>query len=183
MLFQLLRLAFVTNSKVQNVHLINSQTTHFHLFAVNRTQIKNITISSPTNSLNTDGIKIGISNSIEIVDSTIASGDDCVALLTGSINITMTRVHCGPGHGFSIGSLGSIGSIDNHIEQIYVRNCSLKDTTNGLRIKTWATNVHGIVEKIRYEDVLMENVDNPIIFDQNYCPSKNCAKVCLLSLL
>ncbi|KMT12882.1 hypothetical protein BVRB_4g089730 [Beta vulgaris subsp. vulgaris] len=168
----LLRFSFVTNSNAQDVKLINSQTTHFNLFACNNTKISQITISSPGDSPNTDGIKIGESNGIIISNSTIASGDDCVALLTGSKNISVIGVTCGPGHGISIGSLG--GSPNEHVEQIFVSNIKLLNTTNGLRIKTKATNMHGIVSNVRYEDVFMDGVQNPIIFDQNYCPPKTC---------
>lgn len=165
----------MTNSKAQNVKLINSRSTHLNLFGCNNTTLNQITISSPADSPNTDGIKIGHSNGIKIYDSSIASGDDCVAILTGSKNISVNRVNCGPGHGISIGSLG--WSPNEQVEQIFVQNCNLYGTTNGLRIKTKATNMPGMVSNVRYENIFMKYVDNPIIIDQNYCPPKTCAKV------
>ncbi|XP_056683000.1 polygalacturonase-like [Spinacia oleracea] len=170
----LVRFSFVTNSKAQNVKLINSRSTHLNLFGCNNTTLNQITISSPADSPNTDGIKIGHSNGIKIYDSSIASGDDCVAILTGSKNISVNRVNCGPGHGISIGSLG--WSPNEQVEQIFVQNCNLYGTTNGLRIKTKATNMPGMVSNVRYENIFMKYVDNPIIIDQNYCPPKTCAK-------
>ncbi|KAL2944867.1 Polygalacturonase [Bienertia sinuspersici] len=62
----LLRFSFVTNSKAQDVKLINSPNTHFNLFGCNNTELFKITISSPGDSHNTDGIKIGHSNGIKI---------------------------------------------------------------------------------------------------------------------
>ncbi|KAK9689424.1 hypothetical protein RND81_09G058900 [Saponaria officinalis] len=170
----LLRFTFVTNSYVQKVKLINSQSTHFHLFGCNQTTIRRITISSPGNSYNTDGIKIGASTGIKILDSTIASGDDCVAIIRGSNDITVDGVICGPGHGISIGSLGQ--SPNEIVNQVVVRHCKIFGATNGLRIKTWATNMPGLVSNILYEDISLNNVDNPIIIEQNYCPTKTCSK-------
>ncbi|KAK9689425.1 hypothetical protein RND81_09G059000 [Saponaria officinalis] len=141
----LLRFNFVTNSMVQNVKLINSQNTHFHLFGCNQTTINKITISSPGNSPNTDGIKIGNSNGISILNTNIASGDDCIAIIRGSKDIIVRGVVCGPGHGISIGSLG--GSPNEVVEQVKVQHCQIFNAQNGLRIKTWATNMPGFCQQ------------------------------------
>ncbi|KAH9607223.1 hypothetical protein KSS87_021287 [Heliosperma pusillum] len=170
----LLRFTFVTNARVQKIKLINSQSTHFHIFGCNQVTISRITISSPGDSPNTDGVKIGASTGIRLLDSNIASGDDCVAILRGSKNITVTGVTCGPGHGISIGSMGTMPN--EEVEQIVVRRCKIFDATNGLRIKTWATNMPGRVTNVLYEDITLRNVDNPIIIEQNYCPSRTCSK-------
>ncbi|XP_074297263.1 polygalacturonase-like [Silene latifolia] len=68
----LLRFTFITNSRAQLVKLINSQSTHFHLFGCKQIVIDQISISSPENSPNTDGIKIGESNVLRIVSSKLA---------------------------------------------------------------------------------------------------------------
>lgn len=48
-------------------------------------------------------------------------------------------------------------------------------TQNGLRIKSWARPSNGFVKGVRFIDALMQNVQNPIIIDQNYCPHNlNC---------
>ncbi|OMO50508.1 Glycoside hydrolase, family 28 [Corchorus olitorius] len=57
-----------------------------------------MTIIAPDESPNTDGIHIGRSSEITIIDSTISTGDDCVSLGGGSQNVTIRRVTCGPGH-------------------------------------------------------------------------------------
>ncbi|KAI5323874.1 hypothetical protein L3X38_032947 [Prunus dulcis] len=52
-------------------------------------RISNIHLNAPENSPNTDGIDITLSTHVDIRDSSIATGDDCIA--------------CGPGHGISVG--------------------------------------------------------------------------------
>lgn len=58
---------------------------------------------------------------------------------------------------------------------IIVSNCTLKSTDNGLRIKTWAPSQSSIVvSDISYSDITLDDVDNPIIIDQHYCPHGEC---------
>lgn len=64
------------------------------------------------------------------------TGDDCIAINSGSSWISITGVTCGPGHGMSIGSLGEDGAYQT-VEEVNVENCSFRGTDNGVRIKTW----------------------------------------------
>ena len=50
-------------------------------------------------------------------------------------------------------------------------------TDNGVRVKTWANPHASNVFNLIFEDIIMENVRNPIIIDQQYCPSANCVEV------
>lgn len=52
-----------------------------------------------------------------------------------------------------------------------VKNVAFSGTKNGLRIKTWARPCNGFVNGILFQHAVMDNVRNPIIIDQNYCPS------------
>lgn len=67
----------------------------------------------------------------------------------------------------SVGSLGK-WSYDKGVSNIVVRNCTLVNTTNGARIKTWGGTTSGEATGIIYENIIMKNVKNPIIIDQNY---------------
>ncbi|CAH9125460.1 unnamed protein product [Cuscuta epithymum] len=134
---------------------------------------KGVKLTAPGNSPNTDGIKIGASKNIQISRSVIATGDDCVAMVSGSQKIGIDNVACGPGHGISIGSLGK--SKDEFVSDIHIRRCSLSGTQNGLRIKTWADSFQGKVSNVIFEDVEMNNVNNPLFIDQQYCPSGHCS--------
>ncbi|RWW21978.1 hypothetical protein GW17_00013846 [Ensete ventricosum] len=85
-------------------------------------------------------------------------------------------------HGISIGSLGkNVGEKD--VIGVKVRKCNLTSTTNGLRIKTWQSSPTKLTATdFLFEHIIMNNVYNPIIIDQNYCPNTNClTKVTLIA--
>lgn len=99
---------------------------------------------------------------------------------------------------FSIGSLGR-GNSTATVSAIVLDTAILKNTTNGLRIKTWQVTIssswfflgfyrfiflapesydksskqggNGYVKGVRFENVEMHDVANPIIIDQFYCDS------------
>ncbi|XVE80467.1 hypothetical protein DITRI_Ditri14bG0142000 [Diplodiscus trichospermus] len=168
-----IRFDFVTNSGIDHITSINSKNFHFNIFASAKIRIEHVTISAPGDSPNTDGIHIAESTDIHISDSNIATGDDCVSMGPGSKNINITNVHCGPGHGFSIGSLGR-SPIEKDVTGVTVRNCILTETLNGLRIKTWSPSHSSTCSDITFEHINFNNVSNPIFIDQNYCPTAKC---------
>lgn len=72
---------------------------------------------------------------------------------------------------------GSIGSLGKEYDEAGVENVTVKTTVftgtqNGLRIKTWGKPSEGFVRGVVFEHSTMQNVQNPIIIDQNYCPSQ-----------
>lgn len=72
----------------------------------------------------------------------------------------------------SIGSLG-VHNSQACVSNITVRNANIRESDNGLRIKTWQGGT-GSVSGISFENIQMENVRNCIIIDQYYCMSKAC---------
>lgn len=73
----------------------------------------------------------------------------------------------------SIGSLGR--GNNNDVSFVDIRNCSFVGTDNGLRIKTWAPSKQGTVSHVYVENIQMDQVKNPIVIDQNYCPARRCS--------
>ncbi|MCD7452340.1 hypothetical protein HAX54_016268 [Datura stramonium] len=176
-----LKLNFIQNAVVHNVHSINSKGFHFDVFRSNNVKFSHVNITAPGDSPNTDGIHIGYSTNIKVFDSNIGTGDDCISMFSGSQSINISRVTCGPGHGISIGSLGK--SPNEVVKDIHVKSCTFVGTQNGARIKTWALSNPGSATAINFEDIIMNNVNNPIIIDQKYCPTSPCSSQLDESLL
>ncbi|KAH7572754.1 hypothetical protein JRO89_XS03G0007500 [Xanthoceras sorbifolium] len=42
---------------------------------------------------------------------------------------------------------------------------------NGVRIKSWARASNSFVRNVVFQNIIMNNVKNPILIDQNYCPN------------
>jgi len=73
----------------------------------------------------------------------------------------------------SVGSLGKYHG-EQRVVGITVRNCTLTNTANGVRGKTWPNSYKSIAYGLHFEDIMMNNASNPIIIDQNYCPGNRC---------
>ncbi|KAA3484013.1 putative polygalacturonase [Gossypium australe] len=145
---------------------LNSPRAHISIKNCKDVIVSDLKISAPDESPNTDGIDISDSYNVQILQSIIGTGDDCVAINAGSSFINITGVVCGPGHGISIGSLGDGGDYDT-VEQVHVKNCTLRDTQNGMRIKTFQGR-SGYARKISFEQIVLSNARNPIIINQFY---------------
>ncbi|KAJ4721183.1 putative Pectin lyase-like superfamily protein [Melia azedarach] len=168
-----IRFSFLNDSTISGIQSIDSKYFHMNILGCYNLNLDNIKISAHKDSPNTDGIHIGRSSGVVISHSVIATGDDCVSLGDGSQNILVSNVMCGPGHGISIGSLGKYKN-EEDVVGLTVRNCTFTDTSNGVRIKTWPDSQPGIASNFTFEDLVMNNVENPIVIDQQYCPHSSC---------
>ncbi|KAL8459712.1 hypothetical protein ACS0TY_036995 [Phlomoides rotata] len=155
--------------RVKGLTIQNSQQMNFVVSRSDSVRVLNVKVSAPGDSPNTDGIHITESTNVVLQNCKIGTGDDCISIVNASSNIKMKNIYCGPGHGISIGSLGKDNST-GIVEQIVLDKAILRGTTNGLRIKTWQGG-SGHVRAVRYQDVRMDDVSNPIIIDQFYCDS------------
>ncbi|CAK8572769.1 unnamed protein product [Lathyrus sativus] len=157
----------INNSFVSGITSLDSMGFHYHVHRCNNLSFTNLTITAPGNSPNTDGMHISASSLISLTDSVIATGDDCVSIGHTTLNITITGIKCGPGHGISIGSLGKRKE-EKTVDGVLVKNCSFTNTTNGARIKTWVGLEPAEAKNIIYENLIMNAVHNPIVIDQSY---------------
>lgn len=98
---------------------------------------------------------------------------DTGSVLWVSIILTCLYIHN------SIGSLGKYPD-EKDVKGILVTNCTLRNTENGIRIKTWAGSPPSQATALTFQDIVMHNVRNPIIIDQSYGSNSN--KVGLLGL-
>ncbi|KAL8142416.1 hypothetical protein V2J09_015448 [Rumex salicifolius] len=155
--------------KVNGLTIQNSQQMHFVISNSDSVRVYNVKVSAPGDSPNTDGIHISESTNVVLQNCRIGTGDDCISIVNASSNIKMKTIYCGPGHGISIGSLGKDNST-GIVTNIVLSGAFIKDATNGLRIKTWQGG-SGYVKAVRFENVRMDSVANPILIDQFYCDS------------
>ncbi|KAI3675163.1 hypothetical protein L1987_84748 [Smallanthus sonchifolius] len=170
-----LRLSKLKDSLFRGITSINSKNFHIAFRGCDNSRVENINIDAPGNSINTDGIHIAKLNGLNISNSKIGTGDDCISFGEGSRNVRIDGVSCGPGHGFSIGSLGKYPN-EEPVEGIFLNNCTITGAVNGLRIKSWPDSYPGTVNDIHFEDIIVTSVTNPILIDQEYCPNKACKK-------
>ncbi|KAI3880915.1 hypothetical protein MKX03_024611 [Papaver bracteatum] len=155
------------NLTVENITIKDAQQMHLSFQKCMNVEAHNLVVTAPEKSPNTDGIHVTGTQNIRIINSVIGTGDDCISIVSGSRNVQATNTTCGPGHGISIGSLGS-GNSEAHVSDVTVNTAILNGTTNGVRIKTWQGG-SGNANNISFQNIVMYNVKNPIIIDQNYC--------------
>ncbi|GAU51493.1 hypothetical protein TSUD_413770 [Trifolium subterraneum] len=161
-----LRFLGCENLKHGSLTHLNSPRNHISITGCDGVLVSNVSLIAPETSPNTDGIDISSSTKVFIEHSTISTGDDCVAINSGSKFINITNIKCGPGHGISVGSLGKHGEYAT-VEEVYVSHIIFTRTTNGARIKTWEGG-SGYARKITYDDITLVGVKNPVIIDQQY---------------
>jgi len=163
-----------TRVRVRGVTLCNSPM--FHLVPQNCTDVtlQNISIKSPADAPNTDGIDPSGWNFL-ITGCLIDVGDDNIAVKPGSgrtpgnKHYRITNCHFVHGHGMSIGS-----GTDGGIEDLTVSNCVFDQTDSGIRIKT-CRGRGGLLQNLTYEGLKLTAVKNPIYIIDWY-PERNAPK-------
>ncbi|KAL6223134.1 hypothetical protein ACLB2K_006524 [Fragaria x ananassa] len=157
---------------IRGIASVNSK--FFHIAVVDYHYFKGskLKIQAPETSPNTDGIHIERSSSVYFSSSHIVTGDDCISIGEGNSHVTITSIACGPGHGISLGKYPNEGDVSG----LVVKDCTISGTTNGIRIKTWANSPdRSAATNMTFTNIVMNNVTNPIIIDQLYCPFRSCA--------
>ncbi|ESR34587.1 hypothetical protein CICLE_v10006970mg [Citrus x clementina] len=141
----------LNDSTITGVQSVDSKFFHINILGCYNLKLNKINISAPDDT----------------------TGDDCVSLGDGSQNVLVSDVSCGPGHGISVGSLGKYKK-EEDVVGLTVINCTFTGTSNGVRIKTWPDSEDGKASNFTFEDLFMNNVENPIVIDQEYCPHNQC---------
>ncbi|GLT36578.1 hypothetical protein SLA2020_109470 [Shorea laevis] len=160
------------NVTVTGITIQNSPQFHLKFDNCIGVVVHDMSISSPGDSPNTDGIHLQNSKDVLIHGSNLACGDDCISIQTGCSNVYIHNVNCGPGHGISIGSLGK----DNTkacVSNITVRDIIMHNTMTGVRIKTWQGG-SGSVQGVMFSNIQVSEVQLPIVIDQFYCDKRSC---------
>ncbi|KAF8676594.1 Exopolygalacturonase B [Rhizoctonia solani] len=146
---------------------------------------KNIRLSALSSNknppANADGWDTYRTSHFELRDSHVVSGDDCFSFKGNSTYVNIENVYCQNSHGISVGSLAQYPGVLDIVEHVKVqKNITFVgdggSSNNGARIKVWSGPVGtAIVNDIHYEDLLIENVTNPLMVDSCYFSSAYCA--------
>ncbi len=172
----MIKISNCTRVLVTGVTLQNSPM--FHLVPQNCTDvtIRAITIHSPENAPNTDGIDPSGWNFL-IADCHIDTGDDNIAIkpvrgkrTPGNKNFLVEHCAFVHGHGMSIGS-GTAGGL----EDLTVRNCTFDQTDRAIRIKTLRGN-GGLLSHCLYENLKITAIKKSPISIVDYYPERNAPK-------
>ncbi len=157
---------------LENVTLINSPAWTVHPLRSRNVTVRGLNIKNPYDSPNTDGINPDACQDVRISDCTIDVGDDCIAIKSGTEKtpnrqpcerIIITNCHFMHGHGGVV--LGSEMSGD--IRNVVVSSCVFYETDRGIRLKT-RRGRGGTVEGIQLENLVMEKVMCPFVFNMYY---------------
>ena len=161
---QLIRLVSCKLVTIEGLHLINSPSWTIHPLLCEFVKVDGVTIENPVPSPNTDGINPESCRNVQIANSRIDVGDDCVTLKSGineigrkmgrpDENITITNCVMLKGHGgVTIGSEMSGG-----VRNVVVSNCVFQGTDVGIRVKSQRGR-GGVVEGFNVANVVMQDV-------------------------
>ncbi|KAI9351590.1 polygalacturonase, partial [Zopfochytrium polystomum] len=148
-----------TNSLIKGITIKNSPIHIFSIAGNNNTldgiQVDN-TDGDPVNGQqvghNTDAFDVSATN-ITIKNSYIRNQDDCMAVNKGG-DIHFFNNTCIGGHGISIGSISTGATVDG----VFVDNCTIANSENGVRIKTVVNATNGYVRNIHYSNVILDAI-------------------------
>ncbi len=147
---------------VADITLRNSPKFHLVPKRIDDLTIERVKVRAPFNAPNTDAIDPGPGTRFWIHDCDIDTGDDDIVIKSGGTDILIENNTIRHGHGISIGSETTAG-----VRNMLVRNCTLEGTDNGIRIKSMR-GAGGVVENIRYTNIRMKGVANPIVLQLDY---------------
>jgi len=160
----LVHLQTSTRVHIHQATFQNSPMFHLDLQGDKEVTVDSVTILAPSTAPNTDAIDPSGTDYLITQDS-LAVGDDNIAIKAGDAyckNFTLTHLHCGSGHGISIG-----GQSNDGLDSLVVDSCTMNGTTNGIRMKANRTE-GGLVEHCLYENIVMTGVQHPILLTSYY---------------
>lgn len=121
-----------------------------------------------TNNPFSDGIGVGHSTNIQIIDCEIDTYDDCIIINSGSSGVTARNIMCKGGtHGLSVGGKTS-GVMD--IKDITFASSTIINGMASVRIKM-AVEMSGTISGITYKDIKIEDAQGSSI---SKCQSARC---------
>jgi polygalacturonase len=162
----LIELSQVHDFTLYRITLWDSPAHHVVVHDSNGFTAWGVKVMTPATARNTDGINPVSSTNVTIAHCYIHAGDDNVAISSRpgapASHISILDNHFYTGHGMSIGSNTGGG-----VSHVLVRNLSIDGAQNGIRIKSDPSR-GGLVQAIKYENVCIRGVTNPIVLTPHY---------------
>lgn len=163
-----------TNFIVFDVTMSHAGKEHLYVEGGSGFTAWNLTVRTPANTKNTDGIDIDSLTNASVIDSFIEDGDDGIAIKTNkgpASNITVRDSTFRGTHGMSIGSQTFKG-VTNVLWQnnkMYGTDefGNVSTSNDGIRIKS-DVDCGGPVKQVTYESTCMTGVSHPLLFTANY---------------
>ncbi|KUJ08968.1 endopolygalacturonase [Mollisia scopiformis] len=157
------------SSIIENLSVLNTPVQAFSIDGANGLTLSHITIDNSAGDTggghNTDAFDVGDSTDVTIANAIVQNQDDCLAVNSGT-SITFTGGTCSGGHGLSIGSVG--GRSDNTVSDVTISSSTIKNSMNGVRIKT-VSGATGSVKGVTYEDITLSGITQyGIVIEQDY---------------
>jgi polygalacturonase len=164
----------ITNFIIYNVTLAQALHPNLYIEGGNGATVYDVTIATPANRKNADGIDIDSITNVSVINSTVNAGDDGIAVKTNSSaasNITVKNSRFYGTHGISIGSQTMYGVSNVLFTGNYVygvdKNGIASTDANAINIKT-DYDCGGTVSKVTYLNTCMTQAKHLIVLDTIY---------------
>ena len=172
----------INNFIIYNVKLTQSIYPNIYVEGGNGLTIWGVTIRTPSDRANADGIDIDSLTNATVTNSSIEAGDDGVAVKTNSnnaSNVTVSNNYLYGTHGLSIGSdyantVSNILFLNNYVDSMDLPTTiggtgTYTSDSNGARIKTGPCALN--INTVSYVNTCVTNSKHLIVVDTQYLSS------------
>jgi len=181
---RLINAKHITNFTVYDVTLTHSGKMHLYMEDGSDVTVWKLTVATPANTKNTDGVDIDSLSDVTVAYSSIEDGDDGIVVKTNSapaFNITVKDNVLYGTHGLSIGSQTMYGVTNVLWKDNMVFGTdkfgNVSTDNNGIRIKT-SPSCGGPVQQVTYRDTILIGVKHMMYFATDYsCSTANNATI------
>ena len=173
---RLLYLCRCKDVTVQGITFRNSPAWNLHPYFSQELKFLNISVQAPANSPNTDGFDPESCKDILVAGAHFSLGDDCIAIKAGKLYMGATYatpcedieiVHCLMENGHGGVTAGS--EMAGGVKHVRVRDCLMRNTDRGLRVKTRrGRGKNGVIDDIVFDHVEMDHVGTPFVVNCLY---------------
>ncbi len=171
---RLINAKHLTNFIVYNVTIEHPGKEHLYIEDATGVTVWHLTVATPANTKNTDGVDLDSLTDATVFDSSIEDGDDGVAIKTNSgaaSNITVRHNQFYGTHGMSIGSqtFHGVSNVlwDDNVMFGTDKFGNVSSDNNGINIKS-DEDCGGLVQQVTYRNTLLIGVKHLLVFNTYY---------------